>query len=310
MNQITTFVTFRLGVVATLCVAFVVYLPLRVSSAVSRTNVAADLKSESEFRSEASRYEAAIRAIGGIATMKLDTGNDLRSALEILKRETVNLRFFRSKLVALALSDSTVMGAAKRRATDKRAAEEFTRELNGDPNSVLKLTGADALKTRLQRSRDADAATLNRAAEKLKEAAERLQKSRAANNAPPGSNNHVRLIRTGFSEQQPVLEFSEAMSSFMEPVSIAIASILIAVFVAAVLYPLAFSLTLPIVKLIVTEDPDGLAECEDRADNRQSRCLDDANNLPSGLPFFQREAAIALCYVQRLQAEAACLIAY
>jgi hypothetical protein len=309
MNKRDASITLRVGIAIALCVGFICTFPLRVSYASTvLSRAAADLKTESQFRSEGSRYEAAVRAIGGIATMKLETGAELKTALDILKRETPNLKFHRSRLVALSLSDSTLVSAAKRRAPDKQTAEAFVRELNADPQSVLKLNGAETLRSRLQRSREADAATLRRAAEKLKEAAERLQKASGVDTSPRPTPNKLKFIQASFSANQFAAQVDTVEAYYLDPVGLVVASILTAVFVAAVLYPIAFVLVLPIVELIVTKDPDGLAECQDGADGRLSRCLQDASTLPSGLPFFERERAAALCYVQRLQAEATCLL--
>lgn len=311
MKKIANSIKLRPGIATALCIAFVIYLPLRVASA-GAAHAAADLKSESQFRTEAGRYDAAIRAIGGIATMKLETPDDLKKALDILKREHPNLKLHHSKLVVLALSDTTLVSAVKKRVPDKRAAETYVRELDADPKSVLKLNGAESLASRIQRSREADAATLRRATDKLKEAAEKIKNARNAGMPPQyGPTDELKLIRASFStDTQPAISHDASLAPPLDPVSTVIASILIAVFVVAVLYPLALAITLPIVKLVTIEDPDEFAECQQRRDDILSRCLLEANNLPAGFPFFQREVATALCYAERLQGEVTCLLTY
>lgn len=312
MKRIITPVTLRAALSTALCVSFILYLPLRISSAGPAAGVAADLKSESQFRTEASRYDGAIRAISGIATMTLETPDDLKKALAILNREHPNLKLHRSKLVVLALSDATLVSAVKKRVPDKRAAEIFVRELDADPKAVLKLNGAASLASRIQRSREADGATLRRAADKLKQAAERIKN--ASNAGIPSQYepaDELKLIRATFStERQPASSHGTTLIPSLDPVSTVIASILIAVFVAAVLYPIAFGITLQIVKLVTIEQADEFAQCQQGKDDQLSACLREANNLPAGLPFFQRETATALCYAERLQGEVTCLLTY
>jgi hypothetical protein len=312
MKRIITSVTLRAVVATALCVSFIMYLPLRVSSAGPAALVATDLKSESQFRTEASRYDGAIRAISGIATTTLETPDDLKKALDILNREHPNLKLHHSKLVVMALSDTTLVSAVKKKVPDKRAAETFVRELDADPRAVLKLNGAESLASRIQRSREADAAALRRAADKLKEAAEKIKNARNAgmpSQYEPA--DELKLIRAGLSaETQPAISHTATLMPPLDPVSTVIVSILIAVFVVGVLYPLAFAITLQIVKLVTIEQPDEFAECQQRRDDRLSVCLREANNLPAGLPFFQRETATALCYAERLQGEVTCLLTY
>ena len=154
--------------------SFVIYSPLRISTAKA-AYLANEIKSESQYRTEAGLYESALGAIAGIATLKLDTPNDLKQALAIFDRARPGLKFFSSKLVVIAISDSAFSGAVKKKASSKLAAEAFLEELKADPKVVSRLDGAATLTTRLQQTAQADAAILRRVAERLKDAAERIK---------------------------------------------------------------------------------------------------------------------------------------
>src|SRR5712691_8004877 len=81
----------------------------------SARSAAADveLKSESQLKSEAALYDTAIREIGQLQTMSVATVDDLKKVNTILERQIPNLRFNRSKLATIGLSDSTFINAAK-----------------------------------------------------------------------------------------------------------------------------------------------------------------------------------------------------
>lgn len=180
MKKIATSVAIGVIIVAALSLNFINYPSLRVSSAAPASAGAADAKSESQFRSEAARYDAAIRAIGAIATTKLDTVGDLKKALAVLEFEHQNLQFRFSKLVVLALADATFSNTVKAKtASGREAAEAFLSELKADPKAIFKLNGAEPLKTRLQRSDEADAKTLRRVADRLKAIAEKANGGKA-----------------------------------------------------------------------------------------------------------------------------------
>lgn len=123
------------------------------------------LKSESQIRSEASLYDAAIREISRIETMKITTVDDLIPIKAILQRHLRNIKFSRSKLISLGLQETSFINAAKARTSDSKKAEEFARELATDDQSIYKLTGAQTLKDKIKRSAESDAAMLRRVAD-------------------------------------------------------------------------------------------------------------------------------------------------
>jgi len=310
MKKIANSIKLRVCLATALCFVFVINLPLRVSSA-GAAHAAADLKSESQFRSEASRYEGAIRAISGIATMKLETGEDLKKAFAILDRERPNLKLHRSKLVVLALSDSTYTSAIKKKVPDKQAAEAFAKELAAERKVVLKLDGAESLVTRMRRSIEADVATLRRVAERLKAAAEKIKKASQGTTSPSdGTADGLRLVRTSFSEAtQPIAAPDPLLTSFQGgPLELFLVVLLFyAVLIVVTLYGAAIA---SFFNIGTKEDEDAVAECQVRADDGYLRCVSAASDLPSGFPFFQREAATGLCYADWLRNQAACLLEY
>src|SRR5262245_58865647 len=129
--------TFRTMTASALCMTFVIYPALRTSTA-NVIYTATDLKTEAQVRSEASTYEAAIKAIASITSLKLENPDELKKAIAIVNREGPNLRFSRSKLVVVGLSDSTFINAVKKRSPDKAAAEALIREVSADPKAVLR----------------------------------------------------------------------------------------------------------------------------------------------------------------------------
>ncbi len=277
-------------------------LPLRASSA-TRPVAIADLKTESQLRTEASRYDTAMRAISGISSMKLDTGDDLKKALVILNRERPNLKFFRSKFVVIGLNDTNFVNAARKRVPDKVSAEAFAKELTADPKVAFTVSGANSLKTRLAQSIAADAATLRRAGEKLKEAAAKFKKPQAHHAPTPGMTNDASVVLGGFSRATSIIETTSA--PVLDPASIAV--IVTAIIVYASIAYLGLKWFGPSFGIGTEADKDQVAECQQDTDDRHARCVSEARDLPSGFPLFLREAAEAGCYGDWLLRQAACL---
>jgi hypothetical protein len=307
MKKIINLVTLRAGI-ATLCLSFVSYPTVRLSFAVGATGlVTSDLKSESQFRSEAARYDAAIRAISGITTMKLETGDDLKKALAILDRERPNLKLHFSKFVVLGLSDSTFSGAVKKRVSDQQAAEAFAKELEANHKAILMLDGAEALRARIRRSAESDAAVLRRAGERLKEVAAKLKKAAQQGAAPGlGVTDEFRVIRTGFGGATEPVDAHHTLSTTPQRRGI---NPVIRVLLIILRTDLGQRI-LDVLRPFENEDVDEVAACQEEADARYLTCVAAANDLPSGFPFFQREVEQGACYGDWLFTQAACLTLY
>jgi len=306
--KIITTVTLKALIATALCISFLIYSPLRLSSALAMTgHAAADLKSESQLRSEAARYDSAIRAISGIGTMKLETGEDLKKALAILDRERPSLKLHFSKSVVLGLSDSTFSRAVKKRVSDERAAEAFAKELKADSKTILKLDGAEALKSRIQRSAESDAAVLRRAGERLKEASERLKRAGQRGAAPGlGVRDEFRVIRAAFDRATEPLNAHHTLSTSPQRRGL---NPIIRVLLVLLSTELGQRFV-DVIKPFEQEDIDEVAECQGEADARYLTCRAEANRLPSGPLFFEREVAQGLCYAAWLAAQADCLLLY
>lgn len=297
MKKIATSFTLRVGIAIALSLSFITHFQLRVSTAAGASfSAAGDVKSESQYRSEASRYDGAIRAIAGIATMKLETPDDLKKAIAILDRERPNLKLHFSKFVVLALGDSTFSGAVKRKSSTKAAAEALIKQTSADRNEVLKLDGAASLKTRVERSAESDAAVLRRAGERLKEAVDKIRKaSQGRVDHGVGAAEEFKVVRAGFTAAtQPISTPDTLIPSMpIDPITIAAVGFIALVVLNVVLYGAL------IIKNVSTEEGrDAVGECQERADDRYLSCMSGAN-------FFQQAA----CYASWLLDQSVCLVA-
>lgn len=294
----TLSISYRAVIATAVCATLLFYPLLRVSGSATTPRI--EVKSETQFRSEAALFTRALNAVSAIATMKLDTGDDLKKALSILDRERANLKFQRSKLVSTALDDSTLIGAVKKRATDQKSAEALIRELEADPRTVLKLEGADALRIRLQRSAEADATVLRSVAERLKAVADKLTKASQgrASTDHDFTSHDWKISKVNFWSQPAP---PETLFVF-EPGTIILLIIITGVACAVIGYVAGRMSN-------YLDLRDDIEECQGDADRRLEACLKNSADLPSGFPFFQKEAATALCYSEWLARHAGCLVA-
>jgi hypothetical protein len=105
------------------------------------------------LRSDAVRYEQAMRAIDGVASMPLENPEVLKQALAIIDQEWSNLKFQASKLIAFVVNDYTFTVSLKRACPDKSTAEALFGRLSANPRAVLyELNGAQVLNMRLAQS--------------------------------------------------------------------------------------------------------------------------------------------------------------
>ncbi len=301
MRNLLTLRRLRNVIGASLCFAFVLYSPMRLSVASASFHTPAVLKTESQYRSEASRYEAAIRAITPITTMRLDTPDDLAKAVAVAERELPNFKLRFSKFVVTGLSDSAFAAVVKKRISDKKAAEAFKKELNADRSALLKLDGAEALRTRIVRSAEADAALLNRVGQRLKEAAEKI-KTAASGNAGLRSwpIKEDEIVNARFVVIEPPESIGLPASIALEPLSAS----------AAVAIAVTVSLLAGFVIGYVTNDlstvQDEEEACLQKAEDDYNSCMRAAAGLPGGFPFFLRESARAICLSKVFLDESAC----
>lgn len=307
MKKITTPVWIRAAIASALCLSFIVYPQLRLSSVQAAAGSAAGFKTESQLRTEASRYDAAIRAIGGVAAMKLDTPGDLAKAVAILDRERPNLKFHRSKFVVIGLSDSNFISSVRRKLPNKQVAETFAAQLAADSKLALTVDGAEALGTRIRRSIDSDAATLRRAADRLREAAARFKRARIT--PAPGTTDDFKVLKAGFSEASRSIAVSETTAlPAIDPLTVVLIVAVVIAYAGVIYYGLRWYG--PAIGIGTEEDKDQVADCQNATDTRYNQCVAEAQDLPSGLPFFVREVAAAACYADWLARQAGCLALY
>ncbi len=293
--QVAAARTFRTMTAAALCMTFVIYPALRTSSA-KVIYTATDLKTESQVRTEATTYDAAIKAIASITSLKLDNADQLKKALAIVNREGPNLRFSRSKLIVLGLSNSTFVNTIKKRSSDKAAAEALLKEVSADPKAVLKLDGAQAFGSRLQSSAAADSSILKRSSEALKAAAAKLKQARQGADTPNiASSDAMKLLPVGYTTVPQPNEWAPL------PQGGAVLGLIVAVVVVVVIVNYGFTF----VKNISTkEGQDAVADCLVAVTERLGRCGREAESQP--FPF--NVAAEALCAADYLAASANCLV--
>jgi hypothetical protein len=285
-----------------LCCSLVLFPQLRVCSAAA-VPFAANVKSESQYRSEATRYDNAIRAIATISTMSLDTTDDLKKAVEIVKKERPNLALFLSKYVASSLDDRAFIAGVKKRSTDKQSAQELFKEVSADRKAVLKIEGADALTRRLQQSAEADATVLRRASDRLKQAVDKLKKARQATNtggSVVGVKENFQVVPASFKwtalTKDPIKGFEPEPQVLVIIASIALA--LVIAFVVEEIVIFGFEL--------FTFDPGNgdPGDCEKNAEKSFSGCEDVAAQMPFPVNLFTQ----AECDARLLADQAICLL--
>ena len=250
----------RVVISTALTISFLVF-PFRLNASVAAAAV--PIRTESQYRAEASRYDAAVRAISGILTMKLETTDDLKAALNIVEQQRQNLKLYRSKLATLAFSNSTFSNAVKRRMTNKDAATALIASLSADRQKVSTIAGFDEVKTQIKNSAAADAAVLRRASERLKTAAERLKEAGYVDRS-----SDVRLMRASFSH----VDENAFGAPPQDPATLLIAVVGIGFWVVVGIAIVAYGVGV-VGNSNTEEGRDAVADCQDRADQNYAQCV-------------------------------------
>ena len=297
-------------------------LPLAFGrSAVADIN----LKSESQLRSEAALYDTAIREIGRISSMKLANPDESKAAIAILKKQIPNLRFNRSKLIALGLSDSSFRSAVKSRTNDKKSSEEFAAELAKDRTAILKLNGAQSLKDGMLRAVESDASMLRKISDQLKQGAADIRAKAKSHHAvrtnPALTTKSADVeINTGASST-PSLKGNEGevitlvvVCAFIVSPPLGVALVLLSVNSPTLTIPVAAAESVAVyaAELLLAikagsgtdQQKDEIQACVDRAQAACDKCVADAATLivpftePITFPLYL--AAADLCFAQQL----------
>ncbi len=297
MKNVSNSLALRAAIAVTLSVSLTASArPSPSVSTAASSPASIDLRSQSQFRSEAANYDRALSELSKILNMKLETKGDLTQAHAIFEREHLNLRFLLSKLVVTALGDSAFTSGLMKKVTDQKSAEQFGKELGRDPNSIFTVSGAESLKTRMLQSIEADAATLRKVAEKLNQAAERIRKttgragdSQTLDGFKPirASYSTTRLPATplhGFVARVTLKDLAlgyiaAALLLYGTGGTVIAGAIALSGLLSILVAALPALLILEIVENYGTQaGRDAIAKCMDQAEARRSRCKSDANS--------------------------------
>jgi hypothetical protein len=248
---------------------------------VSRGSAAVtlNLKSASQIQSEANSYDAAIRDLSAIS---LSTVANLRATQDILEAQVPKLKFGRTKLLAIALSDATFIGSIKAKVFDKQSAEKFALELAQEKEAIYKLSGASAVRDRIKAVVSADVTKLQKLAQLFKENAETLNRQ-----AEPITSVGVAV---GVMSAAVVVAILIAAAMVAVPgltAALAVlasggAALAVGVATAAAVAAGAIAIvaaTASSAGAAVDQAQDKVAECENKADSKYKRCKSSAQEL-------------------------------
>ncbi|MDQ3819296.1 MAG: hypothetical protein M3362_16690 [Acidobacteriota bacterium] len=314
MKRIAISITFRLCLAAAVFTSLIIHPQLSVAPAMAAPQ-GPTLKSESQLRSEAELYDTAVREISRVADMKLATEEGSKEAQAILDRQIPNLRFGRSKLVVLGLSESSFVSAVRSRAGDKKSASDFAQELGKDKSAIMKLNGAQSVADRIRSKAAEDFANLRRVADQLKqveadikskaktEHAVNIRLDRIASAATLIDGNPVNPLQNGGLDPGTVIAIVIVVAMIACP------PLLVAfleletnpVFAGAVIF--AQIVADLIVNVGTDEGRNKVAACQKDADAAYRRCVKDAKAF-GPLAW----AAADACYGQWLLDSASCVL--
>lgn len=199
-----------------------------------------NLKSQSQLRSEAAVYDTAIREITRISSMRLSNPEESKAALAILKKQTPNLRFSRSKLISIGLSDGAFASAINAKAgNDKKSQQQFALQLSQDRKSILQVNGAESLKANIIRSVDADAALLRRVSQQLSDASKAIKASVKSHHA--------------YKLPEPIVFAKDAAATPVPELSAADATLLVIAVAVVVCPPLALAVGLLALNVVAAD---------------------------------------------------------
>lgn len=238
-----------------------------------------NLKSASQILSEAKTFDTAIQTINGISSLNLKDDSNLKTVESTLETQVPKLKLVRSKLIALALDDSTLISAAKAKLSDQKAAEQFAIEVSKDVNAVLKLSGATAVRDRIQRGLQADLAKIQQTAQFIRdnEAARRaVARAELFATISAVTMVAVAVILVVIAIMIAVFTFSAAISVLASAVAVGATVAGATAAVAAGAAHLAAAATAS-AGTAAESAADKVAECAARADSKYRKCKSDAS---------------------------------
>ncbi len=299
-------------------------IPVRAVTTVNRpTPTDLKLRSESQVRTEADWYNTAIREITRASSLDLKQPQNLKTANSIFEKHVPNLRYNRSKLVSLGLSDSSFISAVRAKVRDKITAEQLAVDLVKDPTLIFRVSGGQSLADRVRRSLEADATKLRQISTQLQQASLDIKETT--------KNHHAsRTVKANST-----LESHPTTGSLLVPELTAVDIAVIVVVVAVIAVPpLGFALlhtanaiagvTLLAAAIVATaelvvaagvligrlisnlgteEGQDKIAACQRQVDTQYRRCM----RAAAGMGIFRGAAELA-CYAEWLVSSGACLV--
>ncbi len=264
-----------------------------------------NLKTESQLKSEAALYDTAIREISRIENLQLTVAQDSKLAEGILEQNVSNLRFARSKLIAVALSASSFVSAVKAKVFDQKSAEQFAQELGQDANAIFKLSGAAAVRDEIRSKAAADAARLQKIVGLLREAE---AKERTEAHLDPVVVSSIVAVALVAAIAVSIVITAAVIASLVNlgPALVAVAATVGTVGASAAAARIAAGAAAVVagVEAVASSGKEKIAVCQDKADSSYNRCKSRANAEPEPFRTIDREG----CYKDWLAAGAYCLL--
>jgi hypothetical protein len=240
--------------------------------------VSLNLKSASQIISEGKTFDGAIQTISGITSLNLKDASSLKTSESILDTNVPKLRLVRSKLLAIALTDSTFISAAKAKMPTEKSAEQFAVEVCQDINTVLRLSGATAIRDKVQSELQADLVKIQKTAQFIRdnETAQReIQRQQLLATLTAASMITAAVILMVVAIMVAVVTFAAAIAVVAGAVAAGSAIVGATAAVAARAGQLAAAATAS-AGAAAESAADKVAECSKKADSKYKSCKSDA----------------------------------
>jgi hypothetical protein len=265
------------------CLAWMLVLSLTLTTLTFSPTLVVSVGAETlaEIDTRARQYDNAIREIEGTLSLNLSTAAGAAQANEIIKRNLPYLKFCTAKGLSIALRNSTFLAGIKTLVA-KQGAANVAKALNSDPESVMRIAGAEEAASAVRLAMRSASARLKRVSDVLKNAsAAGLQRLRHH----PGTQaeTHEPILSN-------VVRTNPANANSVAPQEEIIASFIVLVLILAVFH---------IVKSqIEGRQPGGYIEkCLENAEAAYEKCLQTAGVNPF---------AMLACHATALASEALC----
>ena len=251
------------------------------------------LKSEAQFRSEASQYASVIREIRKVLQMKLE-GEDLSKASALIEQAAPALKYQLSSFIVMCLSNAALVNAVKKKIPNQAALESFAEAGVKDLNVFLELDGVKALQTQMLQTSLEHREVVLRAAEYMRKVGNAEESEKAA-------------VKRAEEDDKCARTFA-IVAAVIVAVVIVVIAVVVAVFTFGAGGPVQWTQLNMVAPLYLKYGPnlsDVLIEKgQGVADARYARCVTAARRLPQA----ERARAIAGCQALWLHEKSAWLI--